>query len=90
MFRLFPPHLRFVRRALLPCALAVAAASMCGCTKPEELLTGSTSAIPGQATAVAPWQTRAAPTTEAVRRLSEGEGEVVVATAIAAHEMRRP
>jgi hypothetical protein len=39
---------------------------------------------------VAPWKTQAAAATEAVRPLSEGEGELVVASAIAAHEMRKP
>jgi hypothetical protein len=86
MFRLLSPHLRLVRRALLPCALAVAG----GCAKPGEILTGATSAIPGRPGAVAAWQTRAAVSVEAVRPLSEGEGELVVASAIAAHEMRRP
>jgi hypothetical protein len=58
-----------------------------GCANPKDLLiTGST----GAPTAVAPWQTQAAPSAEAVRPLSEGEGERVVASAIAAHEMRRP
>jgi hypothetical protein len=89
MFRPFPPHLRFVRRALLPWALVAAGALAGGCAKPDELLTGSTG-LPVRAATVAPWQTRAAASVEAVRSLSEGEGEVVVATAIAAHEMRRP
>jgi hypothetical protein len=80
------PHLRLVRRALPPCALAAAAALTAGCANPRELMTGST----GRSMPVAAWQTQAAPTTEAVRPLSEGEGELVIASAIAAHEMRRP
>jgi hypothetical protein len=59
---------------------------MAGCASPRELMTGST----GRAVPVASWQAQAAPTVEAVRPLSEGEGELVVASAIAAHEMRRP
>jgi hypothetical protein len=49
-------------------------------------MTGTT----GRTLATAPWQTQAAPSAEAVRPLSDGEGELVVASAIAAHEMRRP
>jgi hypothetical protein len=90
MYRAFPPVIRSARCALLACALALVAAAAGGCAKPEELLTGTTSAGPGRVAAVAPWQTRAAASAEAVRPLSDGEGEVVVATAIAAHEMRRP
>jgi hypothetical protein len=81
----FPPSLHLIRRALLPCTLA-AAALAAGCANPRELMTGAI----GRPPAVAPWQTRAAPSAEAVRPLSEGEGELVVATAIAEHEMRRP
>ena len=44
----------------------------------------------GQPQALAPWQTRTAPATEVVRPLSEGEGDMVIASAIAAHEMRKP
>jgi hypothetical protein len=73
-----------MRRALLPCTLA--AAALAGCANPRELMTGAL----GAPLAVAPWQTRAAPSAEAVRPLSEGEGELVVASAIAAHEMRKP
>ncbi|HEX5999065.1 MAG TPA: hypothetical protein VFZ16_06680 [Hyphomicrobiaceae bacterium] len=53
-------------------------------------MTGSTGLRGGTPVAVAPWQTRASVTVEAVRALTEPEGELVVATAIAAHEMRRP
>jgi hypothetical protein len=82
---LFPP--RVLPRALLQCALAAVAALVGGCANPNELLiTGST----GGANAAATWQTQAAPSAEAVRPLSDGEGERVIASAIAAHEMRRP
>jgi hypothetical protein len=86
MYRLLPPHLRLARRPLLACTLAAAAALAGGCANPRELLTGST----GRPLTVAPWKTQAAAATEAVRPLSEGEGELVVASAIAAHEMRKP
>jgi hypothetical protein len=79
------PHPRLARRALLTCTLA-AAAGLAGCANPRELMTGST----GKSMPLAAWQTQAAPTSEAVRSLSEGEGELVIASAIAAHEMRRP
>jgi hypothetical protein len=87
MYRLpNPSHLRLVCRPLLACALAATAALAGGCAKPQELMTGAT----GRPVAAAPWQTQAAPSAEAVRPLSDGEGELVVASAIAAHEMRRP
>jgi hypothetical protein len=57
-----------------------------GCARPPELAPG---AIAGAK--LAPWQaqlTLAPPMVD--RRLSEGEGEFVMAAAIAAHEKRRP
>jgi hypothetical protein len=82
----FPASLRPNPRALLACTLVAAAAVAGGCANPRELVTGAI----GRPPAVASWQTLAAPTAEAARPLSEGEGELVVASAIAAHEMRRP
>lgn len=81
-----PPSLCPILRASLACTVAAAAALAGGCANPKELVTGAT----GAPLAVAPWKTRAEPSVVAVRPLSEGEGEVVVASAIAAHEMRRP
>ena len=77
-------------RARLSSALLLAGC-LAGCANPHELLTGSNRALSvGGPVAVAPWQTRASVAAEAVRALTEPEGELVVATAIAAHEMRRP
>jgi hypothetical protein len=81
----FFPQPRHAWPALLACTLA-AAAGLAGCANPRELMTGST----GISMPVAAWQTQAAPSIEAVRPLTDGEGEMVVASAIAAHEMRRP
>ena len=83
--RLFP-YPSLAPRALLACALAAAAAMTAACANPRELMTGST----GRSAASAGWQAQAAPSIEAMRALSEGEGELVIASAIAAHEMRRP
>ncbi len=85
-----PSKVLHIRRHLVPCSLVLAAALAGGCANPHELMTGSTGLRGGTPVAVAPWQTRASVTVEAVRALTEPEGELVVATAIAAHEMRRP
>jgi hypothetical protein len=72
----------------LALGLAVAMAmSLAGCAQPSELAPG---AIAG-ARAPSPWQAQLnLPPPDYSRRLSDGEGEFVVAGAIAAHEMRRP
>jgi hypothetical protein len=87
MYRLLPTLPRTVCRPLLGAVLAATAAIAGGCANPREmLLTGSV----GRPLTVAPWKTQASPASEAVRPLSDGEGELVIATAIAVHEMRRP
>ena len=63
-----------------------AALALAGCAKPEELTPGSLA----QGKPPAPWQAAVAAAAEASRRLTEGEGEMVVANAVAAHEKRRP
>ena len=85
MYRL-PSHLSVTDRPPLACVLLLAATIAGGCANPREMMTGST----GKTISVAAWRTQAAPAAEAVRRLSEGEGEVVVSSAIAVHEMRKP
>jgi hypothetical protein len=57
-----------------------------GCANPDDLRPGSIAAH-GQ---TPPWQAAVAAAADASRRLSDGEGETVVATAVAAHEKRRP
>jgi hypothetical protein len=83
-----PSRLRLAIRALRPAAAAVGCAlGLTACARPSELAPG---AIAG-AHAPAPWQahlTLPAPALD--RNLSDGEGEIVMAAAIAAHEMRRP
>ena len=67
--------------------------ALTGCARPDQPLPGATAAHYGGLAcrpAIAPWQTQASAFAEAVRSLSEPEGEVVVATAIVAHEMRHP
>jgi hypothetical protein len=63
-------------------ALALAA-----CADPRELTPGAL-AISGKRTAS--WEAEVSARSDAARRLSEGEGEIVVANAVAAHERRRP
>jgi hypothetical protein len=57
------------------------------CTNPRELTPGVL-AISGERPA--PWEAQISARSDEVRRLSEGEGEIVVANAVAAHEKRRP
>jgi hypothetical protein len=57
-----------------------------GCANPDDLKPG---ALPAAGRA-APWQAAVAASADASRRLSDGEGETVVANAVAAHEKRRP
>jgi hypothetical protein len=84
--RALPSQLRLVKRALRPSAMAVGFALGLGaCAGPSELTPGAISGA-----RLAPWQAQLTLTLAADRRLSDGEGEVVVAAAIAAHEMRRP
>jgi hypothetical protein len=86
-----PSRLGFLGRALRPSALAVGLAcglalGLGGCSRPDELAPG---AVAGAKSA--PWQaqlTLAPPAAD--RTLSDGEGEFVMAAAIAAHEKRRP
>jgi hypothetical protein len=82
-----PQPLRSVKLLLWPVALALMLAA---CAAPDELTPGALAAQGKPRSA--PWQAQLsipAPA-DASRRLTEGEGEIVVASAIAAHEMRRP
>jgi hypothetical protein len=64
----------------------MAATLLPGCANPDDLRPGSLAAQ-GKMT---PWQAAVAASADASRRLSDGEGETVVANAVAAHEKRRP
>jgi hypothetical protein len=79
-------RLRRVKRALLPTTLAIGLAA---CARPSQpgLAALSASGDRPDATAQAPPALRPA---NAFRPLSESEGELVAAAAVAAHEMRRP
>jgi hypothetical protein len=70
--------------------LAVTAAACAGCARPGDL--ASTLAAGRTPADIAQWRTLppAPALVDVPRPLSEREGEVVVATAIAEHEMRRP
>jgi hypothetical protein len=88
-----PLFARRPKRTLRPLALALGlapalAVGLAGCAQPGELL--APGAIAG-VRAPSPWQVQLnLPPPDYSRRLSDGEGEFVVAGAIAAHEMRRP
>ena len=77
-------RLRFLAYALWPTAMAL---GLAGCANPRVLTPGSLAAPGKQPTK---WETEVAARTEASRGLSDGEGEMVVANAVAAHEKRRP
>jgi hypothetical protein len=63
-----------------------AALALVACSKPGEIASASITAPGGPpAAARLSW-----PPPDVTRRLSDGEGEIVVAGAIAAHEMRHP
>ncbi|HWE16996.1 MAG TPA: hypothetical protein VG758_07425 [Hyphomicrobiaceae bacterium] len=82
---LYPPRLR---RPLWHLAMALGLAA---CARPSELAPAA-GAGTSRALAAAPWQAQLAVATapDASRLLTDGEGEVLVASAIAAHERRRP
>jgi hypothetical protein len=80
--RLARPHL--LARAFWPVAIAL---GLTACARSPELTPGSI-AIPRERSA--PWEAQVSTRSDAERRLSEGEGEIVVANAVAAHEQRRP
>jgi hypothetical protein len=86
-----PSRLYLVQRALRPSAKGIGfavgvALGLGGCARPPELAPG---AIAGAK--AAPWQAQLTLSPPLVdRRLSDGEGEFVMAAAIAAHEKRRP
>jgi hypothetical protein len=63
------------------------ALGLAACTNPSELTPGAL-AIAGKRST--PWEAQVSARSDEVRRLSEGEGEIVVANAVAAHEKRRP
>ena len=67
------------------------ALGLAACAKPSELAPAANAGL-GKAPATAPWQAQLAVATapDASRLLTDGEGEVLVASAIAAHERRRP
>ncbi len=77
-------RLRLLANALWPAAMAL---GLTACANPRELMPGAL-AISGKRPA--PWEAEVSARSDASRRLSEGEGEVVVANAVAAHEKRRP
>ena len=77
-------RLRLLAHALWPAAMALGLAA---CADTRELTPGAL-AVTGKRPA--PWEAEVSPRSDAVRPLSEGEGEVVVANAVAAHERRRP
>jgi hypothetical protein len=80
---------RFLAQAFWPVAMAL---GLTACVSPPELTPGSLTpgAIALSGKRPAPWEARVAARSDAERRLSEGEGEIVVANAVAAHEKRRP
>ena len=80
-----PFGLSRLKHVVWPVALAV---GVIGCSKPEELVSGSIG-DPRKPAPVA-WQPQLSVPIDGSRRLTDGEGEFVVANAIAAHEMRRP
>ncbi|MBO0764331.1 MAG: hypothetical protein J2P50_07065 [Hyphomicrobiaceae bacterium] len=91
--RLRRTRLRLIEDALGPSAMAVRltigsalgfALGLSGCAKPLELAPGVAGAK------IAPWQAQLTLSPAAERPLSDGEGEFVVAAAIAAQEKRRP
>jgi hypothetical protein len=84
MFPQRPRLMRLLVHALWPATMALALAA---CANPRELTPGAL-AVAGKR--AAPWEAEVSPRSDAERRLSEGEGEVVVANAVAAHEKRRP
>jgi hypothetical protein len=63
------------------------ALGLAGCTDPRELAPG---ALGTSGKRVAAWEAQVSARSDAARRLSDGEGENVVANAVAAHEKRRP
>jgi hypothetical protein len=63
------------------------ALGLAACSNPRELAPG---ALAGSGGRPAPWKAQVSARSDEVRRLSEGEGEIVVANAVAAHERRRP
>jgi type IV pilus biogenesis protein CpaD/CtpE len=77
-------RLRLPVQAFWPVAMAL---GLNACASPPELAPGAI-AISGERSA--PWQAQVSARSDAARRLSEGEGEIVVANAVAAHEKRRP
>jgi hypothetical protein len=81
-----PRHkrMRLLAQAVWPVALAL---GLSACANPPQLTPGALVASGKRAT---PWEAEVAARSDAARRLSEGEGEVVVANAVAAHERRRP
>ena len=84
MFPQRPRLMRLLAHALWPAAIALGLAA---CANPRELTPGAL-AVSGKRPA--PWEAEVAPRSDAERRLSDGEGEIVVANAVAAHEKRRP
>ena len=78
------PRLRLLNHGSWPVAMAL---GLTACASPPELTPGAL-AVSGKRPA--PWEAQVAARSDAVRRLSEGEGEIVVANAVAAHEKRRP
>jgi len=77
-------RLRLLAQAGWPVAMAL---GLGACANPRELAPG---ALPASGKRVAAWEAEVSARSDAARRLSDGEGETVVANAVAAHEKRRP
>jgi hypothetical protein len=75
---------RFLKYAVWSLGIALGLAA---CGNPPELTPGALGAAGKRP---APWEPQVAARSDAVRDLSDGEGETVVVNAVAAHEKRRP
>jgi hypothetical protein len=64
------------------------ALGLAACASPPPELTPG--ALPVSGKRPAPWEAQVSARSDAARPLSEGEGEIVVSNAVAAHERRRP
>jgi hypothetical protein len=84
---MFPQRPRLTRLLAHALWLAALARALAACANPRELTPGAL-AVAGKR--AAPWEAEVSPRSDAERPLSEGEGEIVVANAVAAHEKRRP
>jgi hypothetical protein len=79
-----PKRLRLLAQAAWSVVMAL---GLPACTDPRELTPGALAISDKHP---APWEAQVSARSDAARRLSDGEGEIVVANAVAAHEKRRP